>query len=872
MSTVVEPSPDLTMAELAANPLLRRYLDNVRSWHGYIRFLGLPDRRDNRDVIIDRLFVEPLLTQRYVSPDENPLDWIDDAETVFEALRSSHKLVVLGDPGSGKSTLLNYLVWLLARPTTSRTVARIGGWRLPVPMVLRELQLRGISAFDDLLGAFLAHDMSRPLRARNAEYLHSMLERGRVFFLLDGIDEIGDTIARQSLRQAVLEGFGSYGGCRWVLSSRIVGYDEAPFDDQLPLGEDRVPLASAAGHRKHLPPITIQKDLFAPVSSDSDTSRSHVRDQPAVTRYVAPFDDRRIRKFARRWYIQREAAAARAGKDAQHLVNAVHADDAILRLARIPNLLTLMALIHRVEASLPHGRALLYERIAEAYLESIDKSRGFASGAYNLAEKKRWLARVGYEMQKRRSAGNGNIDEESSVADEAALLADGAEVVNWLRDEMGRGASGGWSPREFLDFVGRRSGLFVPRSEGRYAFVHLSFQEYFAAIALEREVTGFSWARGKRTELGLDGDTVLSWAGAGVWRETFAFLVELLADRPDWHSALLDSMFGQQYVYVKDRGEPDATGRAQLLARIAVNQRSGLGEMARMAAIRAAVESALVRQSEPEYAEVATVPVLGELLRVGWHATSDVLEIVVEEAERLDRCWLLLSGTPVSDVSQLAKLKELTSLDLRETRVVNVEPLAALKKLRVLILWDTMVADITPVGNLSELRVLDLMGTMVSSIEGLRACRKLRLLDLRWTSVGNMEWCEALESLESLYLKGTEVRDLAWLRGCTHLKDLDVGRTEVGNIRPLEHCGNLRSLYLSGTKVKDVDLEMISGLKELRELNLEDTNISRVGALAECTALRWVNVSGTGVSRRDIRALREALPDCNVFSRRISAR
>lgn len=56
----------LTQADLSARGDLRRYLDNVRAWHGYIRFLSLPDRRDNPDIIIDRLFVEPLITSWHV--------------------------------------------------------------------------------------------------------------------------------------------------------------------------------------------------------------------------------------------------------------------------------------------------------------------------------------------------------------------------------------------------------------------------------------------------------------------------------------------------------------------------------------------------------------------------------------------------------------------------------------------------------------------------------------------------------------------------------------------------------------------------------------------------------------------------------------
>ena len=62
------------MSDLFENPKLRNYLTNVRDWHGYVRFLGLPDRRDNPDVLIDRLFVEPLLTRRHVSPDAESVE------------------------------------------------------------------------------------------------------------------------------------------------------------------------------------------------------------------------------------------------------------------------------------------------------------------------------------------------------------------------------------------------------------------------------------------------------------------------------------------------------------------------------------------------------------------------------------------------------------------------------------------------------------------------------------------------------------------------------------------------------------------------------------------------------------------------------
>ena len=323
--------------------------------------------------------------------------------------------------------------------------------------------------------------------------MRQALAEGQAFLLLDGIDEIGDREARENLRSAVFDGMVRYPDCRWLLTSRIVGYDEVPIDsvrdqrDEPPFPEepdgelrDTIPhrrprgLLSGRKHRGLLP------------------RRPESRGGQIPVRYIAPFDDRRIAAFARNWYVRREASASRASANADHLVRAVHADESILRLARVPNLLTMMALIHRIEATLPHGRALLYERIAEAYLESIDKFRGVESSPHNLPRKKGWLARVGFEMQRRRTV--------EDATDETNILMDAAKVREWLSEEMGRSDAVPDTPsaEEFLKVTGRRSGLFLPRGEGRYAFVHLSFQEYFAAFALKREVTRLRWAKGTR--------------------------------------------------------------------------------------------------------------------------------------------------------------------------------------------------------------------------------------------------------------------------------------------------------------------------------------------------------------------------------------
>ena len=888
MRSSVHRYPALEMSDLFRNPALRAYLANVRGWHGYVRFLGLPDRRDNPDVEIGRLFLWPLLARRHVSPDENPANWLGEAERVLDALMIGKPLMLLGDPGSGKTTLLNYLVWLLGRPSENVLIDRLG-WRLPVPMALRELRLRGVTDFDGLLAAFLGHAMSEPLR--EGEYLNEMLGTGQAFILLDGIDEVGDQAARTNLRHAVFDGFARYPNCLWVLSSRIVGYDEAPFVvgyddapfdrhpfDEAPLGKRRgSPLEGSAVHEdageysNDRPPSSHGKASMRRASHGFSATGRRPDDAPVVTRFIAPFDDTRIAAFARKWYVQREAAATRAGADASHLVRAVHADPAILRLARVPNLLTMMALIHRIETNLPHGRALLYDRIAEAYLESIDKFRGLHSGAHDLPQKKSWLARVGYEMQRRRSLAE-EVDGEAperrrkaEIPDGPEILVESGDVIALLAAEMERGGTtvGVDSPEEFLDFVGRRSGLFLPRAEGRYAFIHLSFQEYFAAVALERDVTGIDWARGRRSPLGFVREDLAGWAEQSVWRETFVFLFELLAPKRDWYADLLDCVFGEGFSRL-DAPEPDerTLNLACLAARLVTNQRAGLAPAMMRDAMEGCVRTQLRYQSAESYDRFLS---------------DNAFKILLGDDR--DRNLEVFDATG----RQLRKLG-LRVIDLSETRIDDLAPFADLIELRSLSLWGTTVSDLTPLANLTRLQHLDLDGTPVSDLSPLTNLTTLESLELRWTSVSDVTPLANLTRLQRLVLDRTQVSDLSPLANLTRLQHLDLDGTPVSDLSPLANLTALRSLELRQTSVSDLtpianltrlrslslwrttvsDLTPLVSLTGLLRLDLEGASISDLSPLSNLTNLQSLDLTGVDISENEVRKLRDALPHCDI--------
>lgn len=292
-------------------------------------------------------------------------------------------LVLLGDPGSGKSTLVSCIAWQLCRPRLSTTNAwgRQFGGLIPLPMILRELKLKADISWEGLLDAFLEHRIGKLLHDRKT--IEALLTKGRAIVLLDGLDEVGNLTVRRKLKEAVHAGISSYPNSRWILTSRMVGYESVPFHfrtEDLPADAETTAEVVEVSKKKKSVRIAVTSLLF-----------------------LAPFDDVQIHKFAANWYAQHERESEIVQQSAVEFVTAIQANEGTQRLARIPYLLTLMALIHHKNARLPHGRTELYDRIATAYLESIDVRRQLDQLPYSLAQKKRWLAEVAYRMQLRRS-------------------------------------------------------------------------------------------------------------------------------------------------------------------------------------------------------------------------------------------------------------------------------------------------------------------------------------------------------------------------------------------------------------------------------------------------------------------------------------
>ena len=153
---------------------------------------------------------------------------------------------------------------------------------------------------------------------------------------------------------------------------------------------------------------------------------------------------------------------------------------------------------------------------------------------------------------------------------------------------------------------------------------------------------------------------------------------------------------------------------------------------------------------------------------------------------RIKTCIKLnLAMHPVSDLSALAGLKNLTHLDLRKTLVSDISVLAGLTNLTYLDLYFTKVSDLSVLAGLTNLTHLDLTSTRISDISVLAGLTKLTYLDLYGTKVSDVSALAGHKDMFYLTLRDTRVSDLSALAGLKKLTYLDVCHSLVSDMSPV---------------------------------------------------------------------------------------
>ncbi len=464
---------DVLTPAIEHDEALKRYLRYVISNNRYLELRGIYSGGRVVNIQLEQIYITLRATSR--STEEKARAWLQqeaelapgeasrrrmevraEAETdtvrVEEALARHRHLVVLGDPGSGKTTLLRYLALLYARDMAegSRRVKEDLGLDesgfLPVLLPLRKIGafLSARQPQEDgtegpaLLLDFLYQSLKNQQLPLPPGFFEQYVQRGKAVLLLDGLDEVADPALRRRVSQLADAFARRYPDCRFIVTSRLVGYI-----DIVRLGGD-----------------------FA-VTTVQDFS----------------LDD--IRAFLTHWHQAVNLTLKGPGEEAlraakaqtDQLVQAIQSNERILELAINPLMLTVIALVHHDRLKLPDRRAELYAEAINVLLGKRDEAYGIKplsvleGKPFDTGDKRLLLQEIALTMHER----------EQKEIDAKTLRG---LIKEHFRQHVQEESALRRATARFLQNIAERSGLLIARGAGMYAFSHLTFQEYLAAVAV----------------------------------------------------------------------------------------------------------------------------------------------------------------------------------------------------------------------------------------------------------------------------------------------------------------------------------------------------------------------------------------------------
>lgn len=337
---------------------------------------------------------------------------------VYKAIAEHQRLMVIGEPGSGKSVLLKHMAWSYGQGKLEWLLDR------PVVVLLELYRLSDASLDETALIQALVKAFDRNHFYNAEPFVRQMLKSGTLMLLLDGLDEVSSDI-RQSVVQALRDFLKKYDKCRVVITCRTAIYNDE-FTD--------------------------------------------IADRKLE---VVEFTDQQIQQFLRAW----EEDLKQARKSVSQLITALRERPLILKLARNPLLLTLVAYLYAEPGFvLPRSRADFYQESTRILLDQREFKGDdeYRFNRYDANEKRRVLQHLALYTQEHRDELSDRRSLSASVVREQIKQV--LPSLDVAEEEAGN----------ILEEIAERSGLLMPIDGGdRYLFPHLTLQEFFAATALK---------------------------------------------------------------------------------------------------------------------------------------------------------------------------------------------------------------------------------------------------------------------------------------------------------------------------------------------------------------------------------------------------
>lgn len=419
--------------------------NSFRDWiieqHSYVSFRGLQIPLLKKELIED-VFVPPNgAIEKRAKECPSSVEQLNDCSSgdewaEFERTRKTaesiveekSRVVVVGHPGDGKTTFLRKFCKDLAAGNKSSEFVPV---YYPLPYSSRNPNANLL----ELICSFHPSE--------HQEFLREKIEQGQCWLFLDGLDEVSNDDKRQSLLKSIAQLLRDFPNNKFVVSSRIVGFDRQPWV------EEEFSIVGLQDFE------LTQVDCFA----EKWAKVLHrIYDHPNSK------DERTVEVIKR------------------SLLKTILSSAPIQSLTGNPMILTILAALNESGGgNLPRRRVDLYEKIADVFLVSWERSKRTEKidRTFDLELDSRefeWLlASVALAMQRDRKTLAPKWWLRETISDFLVrhLGFDGVEAK-----DIGENV---------LRYLTQRTGFIEERGLNEFGFLHRTLQEYFAATGIVNE-------------------------------------------------------------------------------------------------------------------------------------------------------------------------------------------------------------------------------------------------------------------------------------------------------------------------------------------------------------------------------------------------
>ena len=293
---------------------LTRYRRHVMEQHGR---LEPPDFERRRRIPVEDLYVPPLIVQMADAEQARQSAEADLPKVDLLTLADDiDRTVLLGDPGGGKTTAANVLMSYYGSEADRR---------IPFLVTLREFA--ATAPPERSVAGYIEHKLEvfYQCPAQPGVITHLLLT-GAAIVIFDGLDELLDASRRAEVTAIVERFCTEYPLAPVLVTSRLVGYDQARLDDR------------------------------------------------QFSRYrLGGFTEDQVGEYVRKWFAQEDGL--KTGESVRWADAFMNESSSVRDLRANPLMLALMCILYRGEGSLPRSRAEVYEQCASLLFRKWDARR-----------------------------------------------------------------------------------------------------------------------------------------------------------------------------------------------------------------------------------------------------------------------------------------------------------------------------------------------------------------------------------------------------------------------------------------------------------------------------------------------------------------